>query len=371
MYDFIYFSGTPLGIGIGIPIMTSGALQQIVQHSQPTTNTNMNGHAQSTNIVSPDSSDDGVNHNRSHHRSQSPMSNRLSPQSISSSNSLPWPHGSIIQPIAGMGYPVMGMGVMGPSHLGEPNMLYGINLISAGPHPHHHPPPQPSDLPHHSHNLNSVLGNPISNNTNGGNNLSLSPGIVPVPVPLSPGTGSQQQQQQNAAQSPATPPKEIIHCKSCTLFPPNPSAPPPTTRDKPPGCRTVFVGGLPENVNDDIVREIFDRCGEISTIRMSKKNFCHIRFELESFVENAVYLSGYRVRIGSNSDAANIGRFHVDYAQARDDLFEWECRQRQLMRELRHRERLEQERLLPPSPPPVVHYSEHEAVNLAERIKGL
>ncbi|CAG2063971.1 unnamed protein product, partial [Timema podura] len=42
--------------------------------------------------------------------------------------------------------------------------------------------------------------------------------------------------------------KEIIHCKSCTLFPPNPNAPPPTTRERPPGCRTIFVGGLPENI---------------------------------------------------------------------------------------------------------------------------
>lgn len=37
--------------------------------------------------------------------------------------------------------------------------------------------------------------------------------------------------------------KDIIHCKNCTLFPPNPNAPPPTTRERPPGCRTVFVGG--------------------------------------------------------------------------------------------------------------------------------
>lgn len=119
-----------------------------------------------------------------------------------------------------------------------------------------------------------------------------------------------------------------------------------------------------------MVREIFDRCGEITTIRMSKKNFCHIRFELESYIDNAIYLSGYRVRIGSNSDASNIGRLHVDFAQARDDLYEWECRQRQLLREQRHRERLEQERLLPPSPPPVAHYSDHEALNLAEKLKG-
>lgn len=42
--------------------------------------------------------------------------------------------------------------------------------------------------------------------------------------------------------------KSIIHYKNCTLFPPNANAPAPTTRDRPQGCKTVFVGGLPENV---------------------------------------------------------------------------------------------------------------------------
>lgn len=32
--------------------------------------------------------------------------------------------------------------------------------------------------------------------------------------------------------------KEIIHCTSCTLIPPNPTAPAPTTRDKPLGCKS-------------------------------------------------------------------------------------------------------------------------------------
>lgn len=60
----------------------------------------------------------------------------------------------------------------------------------------------------------------------------------------------------------------------------------------------------------------------------------------------------------------------MDYAQARDDLYEWECRQRALQREQRHRERMEQERMRPPSPPPVVHYTDHEAVTISEKIKG-
>lgn len=81
-------------------------------------------------------------------------------------------------------------------------------------------------------------------------------------------------------------------------------------------------------------------------------------------------IPGYRIRLGSNTDAPNTGRLHVDYAQARDDLYEWECRQRALQREQRHRERMEQERMRPPSPPPVVHYTDHEAVTISEKIKG-
>ncbi|XP_040003511.1 ecto-NOX disulfide-thiol exchanger 1 isoform X2 [Xiphias gladius] len=163
--------------------------------------------------------------------------------------------------------------------------------------------------------------------------------------------------------------KEIIHCKSCTLFPQNPNLPPPSTRERPPGCKTVFVGGLPENATEEIIREVFDQCGEITAIRKSKKNFCHIRFSEEFMVDKAIYLSGYRMRIGSSTDKKDSGRIHVDFAQARDDLYEWECKQRLLAREERHRRKIHEDRLRPPSPPPIVHYSEHEAALLAERLK--
>ncbi|KAK2840467.1 hypothetical protein Q5P01_014207 [Channa striata] len=163
--------------------------------------------------------------------------------------------------------------------------------------------------------------------------------------------------------------KEIIHCKSCTLFPQNPNLPPPSTRERPPGCKTVFVGGLPENATEEIIREVFDQCGEITAIRKSKKNFCHIRFSEEFMVDKAIYLSGYRMRIGSSTDKKDSGRIHVDFAQARDDLYEWECKQRLLAREERHRRKVHEERLRPLSPPPIVHYSEHEAALLAEKLK--
>lgn len=162
--------------------------------------------------------------------------------------------------------------------------------------------------------------------------------------------------------------KETITCKSCVLLPPNPNAPAPSTRERPSGCRTVFVGGLPENITEDIIREVFERCGEITTLRLSKKNFCHIRFVFEASVDSAIYLSGYRIRINNQSDSANCGRLHVDFAQARDDQYEFECKQRQWQREQRHRERVERDRLRPLSPP-IVYFSEHEATLIAEKLK--
>lgn len=46
------------------------------------------------------------------------------------------------------------------------------------------------------------------------------------------------------------------------------------------------------SIIEEILKEIFERCGEIATIRMSKKNFAHVRFERECYVDNAINLSG-------------------------------------------------------------------------------
>ncbi|XP_023253912.1 ecto-NOX disulfide-thiol exchanger 2-like [Seriola lalandi dorsalis] len=195
-------------------------------------------------------------------------------------------------------------------------------------------------------------------------NLGMMAGITPL-NPMMPGLGIVP-----APLSQEIPTvKEIIHCKTCTLFPPNPNLPPPATRERPPGCKTVFVGGLPENATEQLIMEVFGQCGDITAIRKSKKNFCHIRFAEEFTVDKALFLSGYRIRLGSSTDKKDTGRLHVDFAQARDDLYEWECRQRMLAREERHRRKMEEDRLRPPSPPPIVHYSEHECSQLGDKIK--
>ncbi|MBN3282805.1 ENOX2 protein, partial [Polyodon spathula] len=202
-----------------------------------------------------------------------------------------------------------------------------------------------------------MTGQPLMSDFDPG--LGMMTGIAPM-NPMMPGLGVSQDM-------PVV--KEIIHCKSCTLFPSNPNLPPPATRQRPPGCKTVFVGGLPENATEQLIVEVFEQCGEIIAIRKSKKNFCHIRFAEEYTVDKALFLSGYRIRLGSSTDKKDTGRLHVDFAQARDDFYEWECRQRMLAREERHRRRVEEDLMRPPSPPPIVHYSEHECGQLAEMIK--
>ncbi|XP_059053730.1 ecto-NOX disulfide-thiol exchanger 2-like [Achroia grisella] len=134
--------------------------------------------------------------------------------------------------------------------------------------------------------------------------------------------------------------KEIVF-KHCKLIPPTAGTPQSPRRAKPPGCRTIFVGGLPEKIRESTVRDIFEPYGRIHTLRLSKKDFCHIRFDRESSVHAAMQLSGYRIKLISkdkdekeedDDSHATSGWLHVDYALSRDDQNEYERRQRQALR---------------------------------------
>jgi len=82
-----------------------------------------------------------------------------------------------------------------------------------------------------------------------------------------------------------------------------------------------------------------------------------------------MYLSGWRMRVGNSADSAASGRLHVDYAAARDDQYEFECKQREAEREKRHITKSIKELTRPPSPPPLPHYSDHEAGVVTEQIR--
>lgn len=90
---------------------------------------------------------------------------------------------------------------------------------------------------------------------------------------------------------------EVMHCFPVVIF-----------------LNFIFkkILGLPENVTEPIIHEIFERCGEITTLRLSKKNFCHIRFVFEASVDSAIYLSGYRIKIGNQEPNTN-GIITINY----------------------------------------------------------
>ncbi|XP_025420504.1 ecto-NOX disulfide-thiol exchanger 2, partial [Sipha flava] len=161
--------------------------------------------------------------------------------------------------------------------------------------------------------------------------------------------------------------KRIIQLEQCTLYPPPSNAPAPTSREKPPGCRTIFVGGLPDSITEDIMKSIFTNYGEILTIRLSNRKFCHIRFENECSVNLALELSGYRL-VMKGQELISASRLHVDYAQARDDQYEWEMKKRHLMREERRQQQTRSNP--PPSPPLIPHFTEAKALSVSEEIKA-
>ncbi|VVC90884.1 unnamed protein product [Leptidea sinapis] len=184
--------------------------------------------------------------------------------------------------------------------------------------------------------------------------------------------------------------KEII-LKHCKLIPPDPGALVPPKRARPPGCRTIFVGGLPDKIRESTVREIFEEYGRIQILRLSKKNFCHIRFDRESCVDAAMAVSGYHIKLTSKDDKdkdedevphAISGRLHVDYALSRDDQNDYERRQRQALRmQQQQMQQLnaQQEALTTtrnmsynhsPSPPRVQPFCTSAVMQISEKIKS-
>ena len=135
----------------------------------------------------------------------------------------------------GVGYPMMGMGPMGPMGPMMSEMALGAHLG----HSHGYGAMNMSMLSHDAGTMLSaqiLAPDQIMSDTAA---QLISGGLQPPPTT-----------QQGT--------KEIIHCKSCTLFPPNPNAPPPTTRERPPGCRTIFVGGI-SNIYRDVMKYIHSK----------------------------------------------------------------------------------------------------------------
>lgn len=67
---------------------------------------------------------------------------------------------------------------------------------------------------------------------------------------------------------------------------------------KPDGCCTVWIGSLPDDVTDESLKAMFEKCGEIKAIRLRKgqapgqPHYCHIEFTATESVDEAIKLSG-------------------------------------------------------------------------------
>ena len=107
---------------------------------------------------------------------------------------------------------------------------------------------------------------------------------------------------------------------SVIIIPPSPFETKPRKRDKPLNCDTIFVGSLPDNISERHLYDLFSKCGKIAEIRIALgRNFAHVQFQSGEMIEQALELSGCRIRIGPSSSLADTSKIHVDFAQARGE----------------------------------------------------
>ncbi|CAH2055668.1 unnamed protein product, partial [Iphiclides podalirius] len=126
-------------------------------------------------------------------------------------------------------------------------------------------------------------------------------------------------------------PTQPIFFSFGSLLPPLPGSTTPVRRERPKGCRTVVVGGLPSAVTAEMVMEIFQRFGEVTEVKSPNHlqgfSIRHVRFATQVQIEQAFFLSGHRFKFHDQLDSeATI--MYIDYAVNREDENEYERNQR-------------------------------------------
>lgn len=131
-------------------------------------------------------------------------------------------------------------------------------------------------------------------------------------------------------------------------------------RSRPPGCRTVFVGNIPEKCSEEILKQIFENFGEIDSVRFNlnnKKSFAHIRFVKHESAERAVIANGSQIRVENRTDRSFCTNLHIDFAHAREDQIEYERQKRRFLSPMTGDQDIPQ-------------FSEHQANETLEKLKS-
>ncbi|XP_053616497.1 ecto-NOX disulfide-thiol exchanger 2-like [Plodia interpunctella] len=150
----------------------------------------------------------------------------------------------------------------------------------------------------------------------------MMPGMNMVPGMMDPNMIVMQQMQQNMALS-----NQPIYVADVVLLPPLPGVSTPKRREKPGGCRTIFIGGLPNGIKEDIIKELFQRFGHIVGVKLHKKGVCHVQYESHESVEESFLMSGWRFKYSDQMDNEATTLF-IDYALNHEDHAEYERNRR-------------------------------------------
>ncbi|KAL4713413.1 hypothetical protein ACJJTC_010398 [Scirpophaga incertulas] len=114
-----------------------------------------------------------------------------------------------------------------------------------------------------------------------------------------------------------------IYFSAGMLLPSLPGVVMPARREKPEGCRTIFIGGLPYGITADVITEIFQRFGALSNVNIQRQGVCLVRFEKSESVEQSFCISGYRFKLHNQLETEATTIF-VDYALNHEDEQEFE-----------------------------------------------
>ncbi|CAH0663774.1 unnamed protein product [Spodoptera exigua] len=107
------------------------------------------------------------------------------------------------------------------------------------------------------------------------------------------------------------------------ILPPPPNIVMPQKRERPPGCRTLIVGGLPTGITNDSVTEIFQLFGTVEEVKPVGQEIWQVRFDNPDSIEPSFILSGCRIKLHGQMDCEALSLF-IDYAVNRDDQIEYE-----------------------------------------------
>lgn len=119
----------------------------------------------------------------------------------------------------------------------------------------------------------------------------------------------------------------------CVLYPPKPHDKPVYQRKKkPPGCKTLYLGGIPgaeisailQRVRN-ILEEVFStNGGPVESVFVRDKGFGHVRFCDQESLEGAMLVNGYYIRIPMPDAKPVVFRLFLEYSDSKGDKEEYE-----------------------------------------------